>query len=131
MGEMKVEHVLLFLVGAFLVYHMMGRCGMVEGIQSCGTGNATDDFRQGYRSLGENGNCEVKTLRDSRTDPDVTTAQKKERVRQMCGKFSIWEPGWGGSTGFGAKSYKCNGDPIPVNAEEGYFKCTKGQRCED
>jgi len=26
MGEMKVEHVLLFLVGAFLVYHMMGKC---------------------------------------------------------------------------------------------------------
>jgi len=33
MGEMKVEHVLLFLVGAFLVYHMMGNCGCkrVEG----------------------------------------------------------------------------------------------------
>lgn len=31
MGEMKVEHVLLFLVGAFLVYHMMGKCGRVEG----------------------------------------------------------------------------------------------------
>ena len=30
---MKVEHVLLFLVGAFLVYHMMGDCGCkrVEG----------------------------------------------------------------------------------------------------
>ena len=34
MGEMKVEHVLLFLVGAFLVYHMMRGCGCnkVEGI---------------------------------------------------------------------------------------------------
>ena len=32
MGEMKVEHVLLFLVGAFLVYHMMGKCGRIEGI---------------------------------------------------------------------------------------------------
>ena len=32
MGEMKVEHVLLFLVGAFLVYHMMGKCGCKEGI---------------------------------------------------------------------------------------------------
>jgi len=31
MGEMKVEHVLLFLVGAFLVYHMMGKCRRVEG----------------------------------------------------------------------------------------------------
>ena len=31
MGEMKVEHVLLFLVGAFLVYYMMGKCGRVEG----------------------------------------------------------------------------------------------------
>ena len=33
MGEMKVEHVLLFLVGAFLAYHMMGNCGCkrVEG----------------------------------------------------------------------------------------------------
>lgn len=30
MGEMKVEHVLLFLVGAFLVYHMMGKCRRVE-----------------------------------------------------------------------------------------------------
>ena len=27
----KVEHVLLFLVGAFLVYHMMGKCRRVEG----------------------------------------------------------------------------------------------------
>lgn len=35
MGEMKVEHVLLFLVGAFLVYHMMGKCRSVEGLQSC------------------------------------------------------------------------------------------------
>jgi hypothetical protein len=32
MGEIKVEHVLLFLVGAFLVYHMMGKCGRVEGL---------------------------------------------------------------------------------------------------
>jgi hypothetical protein len=30
MDEMKVEHVLLFLVGAFLVYHMMGKCRRVE-----------------------------------------------------------------------------------------------------
>jgi len=29
---MKVEHVLLFLVGAFLVYHMMEGCRRVEGI---------------------------------------------------------------------------------------------------
>ena len=35
MGEMKVEHVLLFLVGAFLVYHMMKGCGRVEGMQDC------------------------------------------------------------------------------------------------
>ena len=34
MGEMKVEHVLLFLVGAFLVYHMMGKCGRVEGLDT-------------------------------------------------------------------------------------------------
>ena len=35
MGEMKVEHILLFLVGAFLVYHMMGgcRCKKVEGFR--------------------------------------------------------------------------------------------------
>ena len=32
---MKVEHVLLFLVGAFLVYHMMKGCGRVEGMQDC------------------------------------------------------------------------------------------------
>jgi hypothetical protein len=34
MGEMKIEHVLLFLVGAFLVYHMMKGCGCnkVEGM---------------------------------------------------------------------------------------------------
>ncbi len=34
MGEMKVEHVLLFLVGAFLVYHMMKGCGCnkIEGM---------------------------------------------------------------------------------------------------
>ena len=35
MREMKVEHVLLFLIGAFLVYHMMGKCRRVEGI-TCG-----------------------------------------------------------------------------------------------
>ena len=35
MSEMKVEHVLLFLVGAFLVYHMMGKCGRVEGFNEC------------------------------------------------------------------------------------------------
>ena len=35
MGEMKIEHVLLFLVGAFLVYHMMKGCGCnkVEGMR--------------------------------------------------------------------------------------------------
>jgi hypothetical protein len=34
MGEIKIEHVLLFLVGAFLAYHMMGNCGCkrVEGL---------------------------------------------------------------------------------------------------
>ena len=31
MGEMKVEHVLLFLVGAFLIYHMV----KIEGISNC------------------------------------------------------------------------------------------------
>ena len=47
MGEMKVEHVLLFLVGAFLVYHMMGKCGRVEGIkvkQNCS--NCTNPFHK-------------------------------------------------------------------------------------
>ena len=39
MGEMKVEHVLLFLVGAFLLYHMMGKCRSFEGYTNpCGTG---------------------------------------------------------------------------------------------
>ena len=33
MGEMKVEHVLLFLVGVFLVYHMMVN---VEGLGGLG-----------------------------------------------------------------------------------------------
>jgi len=42
MGEMKVEHVLLFLVGAFLVYHMMKGCGRVEGISQCS--NCTNPF---------------------------------------------------------------------------------------
>jgi hypothetical protein len=42
MGEMKVEHVLLFLVGAFLVYHMMGKCGRVEGMSQCS--NCTNPF---------------------------------------------------------------------------------------
>ena len=40
MGEIKIEHVLLFLVGAFLAYHMMGNCGCkrVEGLfEECGT----------------------------------------------------------------------------------------------
>ncbi len=43
MGEMKVEHILLFLVGAFLAYHMMGNCGCkrVEGLFECsGNGNS-------------------------------------------------------------------------------------------
>ena len=31
MGEIKIAHVLLFLVGAFLAYHMMDNCGRVEG----------------------------------------------------------------------------------------------------
>jgi hypothetical protein len=45
MGEMKVEHVLLFLVGAFLVYHMMGNCGCkrVEGINDCVIGRYSLD----------------------------------------------------------------------------------------
>ena len=47
MGEMKVEHVLLFLVGAFLVYHMMGKCGkgFNEGFQNC-QGTALNYNRQ-------------------------------------------------------------------------------------
>jgi hypothetical protein len=49
MGEMKVEHVLLFLVGAFLVYHMMEGCRRVEGI---------------YASI-NSGDCECKTSRPS------------------------------------------------------------------
>jgi len=36
MGEMKIEHILLFLVGAFLAYHMMKGCGCnkVEGMRN-------------------------------------------------------------------------------------------------
>ena len=45
MGEMKVEHVLLFLVGAFLVYHMMGKCRRVEG----------GLFDKGYRNCEQEG----------------------------------------------------------------------------
>ena len=44
MGEMKVEHILLFLVGAFLAYHMMKgcECNKVEGMS---------DYSVGSRSL--------------------------------------------------------------------------------
>jgi hypothetical protein len=42
MGEMKVEHVLLFLVGSFLVYHMMKGCGCKEGWRNA-AGSPTDE----------------------------------------------------------------------------------------
>jgi hypothetical protein len=50
MGEMKVEHVLLFLVGAFLVYHMMGKCRRVEGYNDC-PGDEAGPLA-GFHSLG-------------------------------------------------------------------------------
>jgi hypothetical protein len=54
MGEMKVEHVLLFLVCAFLVYHMMGGCGCnrVEGFQNC-KGIGIDDIDEGCENMGK------------------------------------------------------------------------------
>ena len=44
MGEMKVEHVLLFLVGAFLVYHMMKK---IEGYESMKECKQSKDFQDG------------------------------------------------------------------------------------
>lgn len=51
---MKVEHVLLFLVGAFLVYHMICNCGRVEGL-SCGR-TSVDEF-MGTGSAGYGRTC--------------------------------------------------------------------------
>ena len=42
MREMKIEHVLLFLVGVFLVYHMMKGCGCKEGWM-VSVGSPTDE----------------------------------------------------------------------------------------
>ena len=44
MGEMNVEHVLLFLVGAFLVYHMMKK---IEGYESMKECKQSKDFQDG------------------------------------------------------------------------------------
>ena len=60
MGEMKVEHVLLFLVGAFLVYHMMKGCGRVEGMQASDLENATYLCKNYWRNCMCNGGTEAK-----------------------------------------------------------------------
>lgn len=86
MGEMNVEHVLLFLVGAFLVYHMMGKCGRVEG--------ATDmnDCKYGKYPIHPAGKkC------DSLSEPNYV----------KCGKFYEVESGW-----FNNTYYPCEFDDI-------------------
>ena len=51
MVGVKVEHILMFVIIAFLLYHLVGRCGMrsrdgfsVGGVERHGTGNCLQHY---------------------------------------------------------------------------------------
>lgn len=81
MGEMKVEHVLLFLVGAFLVYHMMGKCRIVEG----------GLFGPGYR------NCEQESRYSSVNDTGLGMRKCSEYSDEDSCNLAYQEGGWLGT----------------------------------
>jgi hypothetical protein len=64
-GELKIEHVLLFVIVAFLLYHLMGRCGMRS--------------RDGFSVGGVN--CDDLTL--------VKGCEQGEDCRDMCKNIPV------------------------------------------
>ena len=109
MGEMKVEHVLLFLVGAFLVYHVMGKCILVEGAAAA--------------CKGSHGGKVVVIIAWMVIYLNYT----KKEARKICGD-NYWE--WGLFS-----NHQCDGEPVkdhnPVTNKY-YWRCTKGDtKCKD
>jgi len=113
MGEMKVEHVLLFLVGAFLVYHMMGKCRRVEGafwspssLPNCSGNRAFDS------------GCEGQSVWD--------TSKNQEQARQSCSNY--WNSGL-------LNNYQCDGEPVKAHnpiTNKYYWECREGNtQCLD
>jgi len=107
---MKVEHVLLFLVGAFLVYHMMGGCGCnrVEGFQNC-KGIGIDDIGEGCENMGK--------MAVGGMTQDIAQQQCKAGYY----KYNYIED-----------SYDCGGKPIlGIDKDDGnnYWWCQEGEVC--
>ena len=97
--NLSVEHVLLFLVGAFLAYHMMGNCGCkrVEGY-SCGYPEERGNFPDGCDCESSDDCasdwCDIEES-TCQSDPnnilDEATALKKARreIQKKCA-----DPAW-------------------------------------
>ena len=105
MGEIKVEHALLFLVGVFLAYHMMCKYRLVggslaEGHDPC-EGTYTPD-------------CKTESV-----DGDISKISKTEAL-STCSDY--WE--WGL-----LNNYQCDGTPQkaknPVTKKQ-FWQCRKG-----
>ena len=107
---MKVEHVLLFLVGAFLVYHMMGRCGRVEGLTPPCTGKSNAGWDENCYDFGQDQNV-----------------MNKNDTQKWCGD-NFWKYGT-------FRNYQCDGEPISRRNQvtgEMQWLCTEGPtRCSD
>ena len=111
MGEMKVEHVLLFLVGAFLVYHMMGKCR--EGLKAC-VGEAVDVSQSCFDN--------AIFLKDMPSEVISVDGGEKKYAKQQCGKNYYYD-GW-------FNNYQCDGIPVrsknTVNGDI-MWMCTEGK----
>jgi len=62
MVDIKVEHILMLAIVAFLLYHLVGRCGMrsrdgfsVGGVERHGTGNCLKHYSDQYKCQQEKG----------------------------------------------------------------------------
>lgn len=86
MGEIKVEHVLGFLVGAFLVHHMIGKCRIVEGsLLSPGYNNCA----QQNRRVAMKGDSDTKDCSDYTDENECNGAYQEGSVIFMGAKNSL------------------------------------------
>ena len=113
MGEMKVEHVLLFLVGAFLVYHMMGKCRRIEGLVVGASPKCLGDAQAGW---------DEQCADFGQDQKDMT----KAKTQKWCGE-NYYKYGF-------INNYQCNGTPVSTKNSvtgEPMWLCTEGKRCAD
>ena len=136
MTELKIEHVLMLAIVAFMLYHLLGSCGcrgngFSVGVDSCKV-TKDGDQRQDVDYCNLNGYFET-------NDPDAMRQRAKDKdkdgnivltnddVKDLCSEnyyqynLAPWK-----------SNYLCDGDTTmkknPVTGEN-FISCAKGTKC--